>query len=335
MTLKEYCKEKRVYLVSMVVLIALMEYYLVLFDVNQFFIIYSPIFIILAFFIPLFREYRKKREFYLELKKGMEELERLYLITEIINRPGFLEGKIMYDAAKSINQNMMDEIRIYKDSIKEYKEYIEMWVHEIKTPVTNVKLMVENNRSPILTSIEEEIEQMERYIEQTLYYSRIDIVEKDYRIQRVPLKTMVYECVKENKKSLIANRFTLNLHDLEEEVYTDAKWSKFVLNQIIINAIKYRKESEASMEIFAVAKNNEVYLYISDTGIGIKIEEVGKVMDKGFVGTNGRKKEATTGMGLYICRKLMHKMHHEIAISSTEGEGTTVILTFPKDSYYL
>lgn len=335
MTVREFIKEKRVYLVAMLVAIGCIEYYLLLFAVNQFLMIYIPIFIILGYGIPLCREYIKKREFYMELKKGMEDLEQRYLIVEILNRPSFLEGKIVYDVMKDINQNMMDEIGVYKDNIKEYKEYIELWVHEIKTPVTSAKLVIENNRSPILTSIEEEIEQMEKYIEQTLYYSRIDMVEKDYRIQKVSLQSLIYDCIKDNKKSLIANRFALDLHDLELDVYTDPQWTKFVMNQIIINAIKYRKSTSASLEIYAESRMNEVRLYITDTGIGIKLEEVSKVMEKGFVGTNGRKKEATTGMGLYICKKLLHKMHHGIAISSTEGEGTTVWITFPKNSYYM
>lgn len=328
-----YLKEKRLYLICMVLFTFLIEGYLYVFEANPFLLIFIPVFILFSFVIPLLREYWKKKRFYEVLETSVDQLDRKYLFTEMVSRPDFKEGQIVYDAARNINQNMMDEIGQYRENIKDYKEYIEMWVHEIKTPITSAKLIIENNRSPILTNLEEEIEKMEEYIEQTLYYSRIDMVEKDYCIQKQSLQSLIYGCIKANKKSLIANRFQLHLHDLEVEVYTDAKWMSFIINQILVNAVKYRKEESASLEICAKKKKNEVLLYITDSGIGIKLEEVAKVMEKGFVGTNGRKKEASTGMGLYICKKLICKMNHGIEISSTEGSGTTVRITFPMNSY--
>lgn len=333
MTIKKYFIEKRWYVLAMLLVSALLELYLYIFQVNQFLLIFTPILIALSFLIPLIREFVQKKKFYERLESSIEALDHKYLFTEMMPCPEFLEGKIVYETAQQINHNMMDEIGVYKENIKAYKEYIELWVHEIKTPITTVKLMIENNRTPVLTSIEEEIEKMEAYIDQTLYYSRIDMVEQDYRIQKTSLQSIINDCIKANKKSLIANRFSIHLQDLEYEVNTDTKWIRFIINQILVNAIKYRKDTSAALEITARKEKEKVLLLITDYGIGIKEEEVDKVMEKGFVGSNGRKKEATTGMGLYICKKLIEKMHHGIAIYSTENVETTVIITFPLSSF--
>ena len=229
---------------------------------------------------------------------------------------------------------MLENVTDVKNTQKEYKEYIESWVHEIKIPITSAKLLCENNKSDITNKIDEDIEEVNNYVEQALFYARSNTVEKDYYIRKVVLKEIVNESIKKNKSSLIQEKISIDIHDLEIEVNTDNKWIVFILNQIIQNSIKYRKKENSVIEIYANQGKENVILYIKDNGIGIKQGEITRVFEKGFTGTNGRlSNKKSTGIGLYLCKKLCNKLGIGIELNSVQNEGTEVKLVFPKDSY--
>lgn len=150
-------------------------------------------------------------------------------------------------------------------------------------------MIVENNKNEVTKSIDEELDKVENYIEQALYYARSNTVEKDYYVKKVNLKDMVNESIKKNKNVLIHEKISVNIHDLDLEVNTDNKWIIFILNQIIQNSIKYKKQDKnLEIEIYAKQGKENVILYIKDNGIGIKKGEITRVFEKGFTGTNGR-----------------------------------------------
>ena len=196
-------------------------------------------------------------------------------------------------------------------------------------------MVIENNKNQATKSINEELDKIENYVEQALYYAKSNTIEKDYYIKKCMLKEMVNESIKRNKNTLIQEKIRIDLHDLENQVNTDSKWINFILNQIIQNSIKYmKKETEKEIEIYSKKGIDKVILYIADNGIGIKEEEIKKVFDKGFTGTNGRmSNKKSTGIGLYLCKKLCDKLGINIALESKENEGTTVKIIFPQNSY--
>lgn len=196
-------------------------------------------------------------------------------------------------------------------------------------------MIIENNKNEITKSIEEELTKVENYIEQALFYARSNTVEKDYYIKKVQLKDMVNESIKKNKKALIHEKISVNLHDLEYEVNTDSKWMEFILNQIVQNSIKYKKQNANSqIEIYAKKQKENVILLLKDNGIGIKQGEITRVFEKGFTGTNGRlSNKKSTGIGLYLCKKLCHKLGLQIELNSVQNEGTEVKIVFPRSSY--
>ncbi len=196
-------------------------------------------------------------------------------------------------------------------------------------------MIVENNKNEVTTSIYEELQKIENYIEQVLYYARSNTVEKDYYIKKCDLKEIVNEVIRKNKTVLIGEKISINIHDLKISVNTDSKWTVFILNQIIQNSIKYRKtEGQAEIEIYGVQGKENVILYIKDNGMGIKKGETTRVFEKGFTGTNGRRlNKKSTGIGLYLCKKLCNKLGLGIELKSAENEGTEVKLVFPNSSY--
>ena len=304
------------------------------YNVGMFIKIYIPLIIMGLYVISIIIEYFKRKKFYDNLLKMLEELDEKYLITEIIKTPNFLEGQIFKNSLEQIDKSMLENVNKYKYMTEDYKEYIELWIHEIKIPISASKMVIENNKNAITKSIDEELDKVENYIEQALFYARSNTVEKDYYIRKVFLKEIVTESIKKNKSSLIQEKISIDIHDLEIEVNTDNKWIVFILNQIIQNSIKYRKKENSVMEIYANQGKENVILYIKDNGIGIKQGEITRVFEKGFTGTNGRlSNKKSTGIGLYLCKKLCNKLGIGIELNSVQNEGTEVKLVFPKDSY--
>lgn len=311
------------------------EIFLSIYNIPNFIKIYLAVSVILMYFIGLFIEYISKSIFYKRIKNRLNELEEKYLITELVGNTNSVEEQNLKYILEETNKSMLENVNKYKYMTEDYKEYIELWIHEIKTPIAASKMIIENNKNEITKSIAEEIDEVENYIEQALYYARSNVAEKDYLVKKSKLSDIVNESIKKNKNLLIQEKISIDLQDLEIYVYTDSKWIIFTLSQIIQNSIKYmRSEENRKITIYARQNAENVVLYIEDNGIGIKPEEVVRVFEKGFTGTNGRtKNKKSTGIGLYLCKKLCDKLGIGIDISSEENIGTKVKLIFPKGSY--
>ena len=334
MDFKLFLREKASTILLLLFGLITIEIFLMAYNVGMFIKIYIPLIIIGLYMISIIIEYFKRKKFYDNLLNMLEKLDEKYLITEIIKTPNFLEGQIFKNSLEQIDKSMLENVNKYKYMTEDYKEYIELWIHEIKIPIATSKMVIENNKNAITKSIDEELDKVENYIEQALFYARSNTVEKDYYIRKVVLKEIVNESIKKNKSSLIQEKISIDIHDLEIEVNTDNKWIVFILNQIIQNSIKYRKKENSVIEIYANQGKENVILYIKDNGIGIKQGEITRVFEKGFTGTNGRlSNKKSTGIGLYLCKKLCNKLGIGIELNSVQNEGTEVKLVFPKDSY--
>lgn len=280
-------------------------------------------------------EYLVKRKFYNNILNNIDELDEKYLIAEIIKDPEFEEGKILKNFLMETNKSMLENVNKYKYLTEDYKEYIELWIHEIKIPMAVSKMVIANNKNEVTKSIDEELDKIENYIEQALFYARSNTVNQDYYIRKSNLEQIVNESIKKNKSVLIQEKISLNIHDLGLEVYTDSKWIVFILSQIIQNSTKYmRQDIQKEIEIYSKKGLENVILYIKDNGIGINKGEIQKVFEKGFTGTNGRQRnKKSTGIGLYLCKKLCYKLGIGIEINSKLNEGTELKIIFPKGTY--
>ena len=334
MSFKEFLKEKIFSVVLLIFGIITIEIFLLIYEVGMFIKLYIPIIILLLYFIGIIIEYGIKKSFYQKILSNLMALDDKFLITELVDNCSFIEGKILKEILRDSNKSMLENVNKYKHLQEEYKEYIELWIHEVKLPITSSKMLIENNRNNITNSIEEELNKIDSYIEQALFYARSNTVEKDYYIRRVGLKGIIYETLKNNKKGLIKNNIKIDLLNIDEIVYADVKWTVFILNQIISNCIKYSDKENKNIIIFSEKSQNKVFLHIKDNGLGVKKEEIKNVFEKGFTGTNGRLiNKNSTGIGLYLCRKLCDKLGLGLKLNSIEGIETELILIFPQDSY--
>lgn len=308
--------------------------------------------IALVFFLAGFIwSYIRKRDFYRQMTDNTERMDKKYLVLETVKEPDFLEGRLMYSWLYDIDKSMIEHINEYEHSQQDFKDFIEMWVHEIKLPIASLTLMCHNDREHIDKKFLTQVERLDDYADKVLYYVRSENAEKDYSFGRVPLRTVINKVAVKNKNLILENNISLNVHDVENVVNTDAKWLEFILNQIISNSIKYRKMEDAFIEIWSVKAGNELQqssdglsgiqhncknttLIIKDNGIGIKASDIANVFDKSFTGANGRLGTKSTGMGLYIAKNLCDKLGHAITIESVENEYTQVSITFAEDDFY-
>lgn len=289
--------------------------------------------LVIAYFLITFLEFYRQKKQYDEIRQAVDSMEEKYLASEILGNPGTEEGALYQEVLHDMGKAMSERINHYKREAQEYKEYIELWIHEVKIPIAAAQMIIENHKSEAAKEIEVQIKKIEGYTEQVLYYARSNEVEKDYYIKNLTLEELVNEALVNNRKELILLGTSIHLHDLQTEVKSDGKWLVFILGQLIGNSIKYVGDQPLCLEIYGKEGKEKVTLHVRDNGIGVKETEIQRVFEKGFTGSNGRSGKKSTGIGLYLCKKLCSRLGHGIELQSKEGEGCEVILTFPKSSF--
>ena len=331
MKLSEYIKDKINYILALAIYIIIISTYLRAISLT-YSTIFIVIFITLTFFVPAFLiSYYKTSKYLKNIETIMDKLPEKYLITELWQKPRGAEKLAYYKILKRANKSMLENVTDIKEKQKDYKEYIESWVHEIKIPITSAKLLCENNKTVITNKIDEDIEEVNNYVEQALFYARMDQVSNDFMIREISLNEVIKNVLARNKKIMIQNNMKVELKDVNIKCYTDEKWLEFILNQIITNSIKYRNDNNAVVKITGIQNKENIILKIKDNGIGIKKSEIDRIFDKGFTGTNGRNQTKSTGIGLYLCKRLCEGIGMEIDANSKENEYTEIVIIIPRE----
>ncbi|MBP1046861.1 sensor histidine kinase [Enterococcus sp. BWM-S5] len=224
------------------------------------------------------------------------------------------------------------------DNQQAYKDYIDSWVHEIKVPLAALHLLLDSMEDDIedeaYYQTENELIKIDEYVEQVLYYSRLDSFSRDYLIREYSLKKLVQSVVKTQANYFIQKNIHFSLVGEDQLVLTDGKWLEFIFKQLLSNALKYTPNG-GEIEVDISKDKTGVMLSLKDSGIGIPEADRHRIFDKGFTGENGRLNEQhSTGLGLYLAKSLSDKLGHQLTVASDEGKGTTLQLFFPVISYY-
>ncbi len=335
MKFSKYIKDNYLTLLLFSFIIAIIELILITFETNKQAIIGVAITAIIGCIVGIVYNFERKRKFYNKFLNDLDLLDKKYLITEMIEKPDFYEGKIIYDALYEIDKSMVERIKEYSLSIADFKEYIELWIHEVKLPLASMNLILHNHKELSDKKVVEQLKRIDDDVEQVLYYVRSENAEKDYLIKETELKKVISNVAIKNKDILLENNINFEVEVGDTKVFTDSKWLEFIINQIVSNSIKYvRDNAEHYIKITIEENNKNVILKIYDNGIGIAKSDIHKVFDKTFTGKNGRKVETSTGMGLYIVKQLCKKLGHKITIDSEENKYTEVSILFGKNDFY-
>ncbi len=334
MKFNKYVRNNFISIFIFMIMIAIIDLMLVSFKTNEQAIIGVNITAISGYILYIVYDFERRRKFYNKFLNDLELLDKKYLITEMIEKPNFYEGEILYDALYEIDKSMAEKIKEYSISMTDFKEYIEMWIHEVKLPLASINLIIHNHKELSDKKIVEQLKRIDDDVEQVLYYVRSENAEKDYLIKETDLSKVISNVAMKNKDILLENKIDFIVEVDNQRVLTDSKWLEFIVNQIVSNSIKYiRNGVEHLIKITAEENNKSIILNIYDNGIGIEKSDITKVFDKTFTGNNGRKIETSTGMGLYITKQLCKKLGHKITIDSKENEYTKVSILFNKDDF--
>ena len=273
-------------------------------------------------------DFFQQRARLLELKSILDGLDRKYLFTECVPQPKGLFERRLFDLTRLAGRDMTGAVSDAQASQREYREYVERWVHEIKAPITAARLICRELDGDTRRKLTAELSQIEAHVERALFYARAENPEQDCLFRQIELEKIAAQAIENHRSLLIQNDIRVEMENMNCAVYTDEKWAVFILGQLLQNAARYRGPKPV-ITLSAKPLGRQAQLIVHDNGIGIPAHELPRVFERGFTGSNGRIRGGSTGIGLYLCRKLAVFLELELRMDSQEGAGTTVTLTFP------
>lgn len=329
MTIFSYLESKIFYILFQISTIMIISLFLELAQIPFIYILLMVSIALLFLFGYLFFDYQIKKQKYLHIINLVDSLDEKYMIAEIIPKSSNIENKAYIHALKCACKSMNDKISYLENKNLDYQEYIESFTHEIKTPMAALSLIFDNKKDK---TYQKELDKINMYVEQILYYARSENPEKDYFIKELNLANVMHKVLLKYRVYLLDEKISVQVNNLEKTIYTDEKWLLFILSQVIQNSIKYMNKKEKKIMIEAIENKENVILNIKDNGCGMKDSDLVRVFEKGFTGSD-RTKTQSTGMGLYLSKKICHKLGLEIKISSKYNEWTEIQIIYPKSNF--
>ena len=278
-----FLEEKIMELLFQLFFLALVAFLLIFYGVDTVFVaLQAVIFISMQGFFQwcLYRRKRKTSEHIIDLA---DELEECYYIADVLPKPKEFQNEAYYYALKKACKSMNDEISKIKEDKQAYQEYVESFAHEIKIPIGALFLTFDNTKN---YTLKKETDKIFQLVEQMLYYARSENTEKDYFVKQLNLDEIMHNVILKFRHSLIDSKAAIDIHNLDNTVYTDEKWLTFILSQIMQNSIKYFDKQENRLTIYSQDNGTNILLAIEDNGCGIKASDLSRVFEKGFTGGN-------------------------------------------------
>lgn len=328
MSFRRFLFDKIPLLLSLLFLFALSSVILLLYRVPTVLLLFLLLLWAVFFAVLLYVGYRREARKIRFMEQTIDRLGPKYLIPELLPKPESMLEEAYFRLLRESCKAMTEEVGRQRAISRSYKEYMEEWVHEIKTPITAVDLICRGHPGAETERVSQELFQIRHLVEQVLYYARSEQVEKDYFIKPMLLGDAVSSALLSCRSILLDAHIALCVSDLQERVNSDEKWVVFILRQILMNAVQYRASDDPRIRIYSEAKPQYVRLIVEDNGIGIAKEDLPRVFDKGFTGRN-RSYQTSTGLGLYLCRRLCGRLGLGIRLESVPGQGTKILLDFP------
>ena len=328
MSLWKYLKERKLYFILVIFILLIVDITLfldpnlsesidTLIYINMLSILTTIIFIIMGY-----SRYKRELNQFIHNIKENSNMEDNYIDKEI----------------KSIIEEKKEEVDSLRNELEEINDYMTNWIHEVKIPISVLQMIgkrineVDSSRE-ISKQINSQVSRIDKLVEQAMYSSRAGNYNSDFLINEVDLGQVVKEVIKKNKYQFIYNKIDLQVSEINKTILTDKKWITHIIELILDNAIKY-SDIGGKIEIYLKENKKGCELHIKDYGMGIVPQDIDRIFDKGFTGQNGRKRTKSTGMGLYISKKILNKLSHDINVISKANEFCDVYITFYNLSDY-
>lgn len=332
MSFLKYLKEIKVFLI-LIVFIMIIVNTIILLDPNLSksidSLIYINILVIITsivFLIISYSTYRKK------------ENKFINLINDPNQDDNYIKDNYFYMNVMEKIEESQKEVDNLRDELEEINDYMTNWIHEVKIPISVLQIIskrineIDESRE-LSKQINTEVSRIDKLVEQAMYSSRAGNYNSDFFISEVNLEHAVKEVIKKNKYQFIYNKIDLQVGNMDKTVLSDKKWITHIIELIVDNAIKYSNMG-GKIEIYLKENKKGTELHIKDYGLGIASQDIERIFDKGFTGVNGRKRTKSTGMGLYISKKILNKLSHNIDVISIPNEFCDIYITFYNLSDY-
>lgn len=265
------------------------------------------------------------RRFALRHRQLSDALKSIRVSDEQLPPPENLIEEDYRQLIRALGEEKQRQTSAMDQRMSDMQDYFTLWAHQIKTPIAAMRLILQTKPENSAGEIEGELFRVEQYVEMVLNYLRLDSDSTDFVFKTCALDGIIRQCVRKYAKQFIRKRISLEYQGTDLQVLTDEKWLCFVIEQILSNALKYT--AAGSIRIFTQGET----LVIADTGMGIAPEDLPRVFEKGYTGYNGRTDKKATGIGLYLCKKILQKLGHGISISSEVGKGTRVSIDLSRE----
>ena len=230
---------------------------------------------------------------------------------------------------KDDNERLVNENKTLKSEMLNQKDdlnaYFLMWLHQIKTPMTVSKLLLEKPDENTTSKLKMQLMYIEQYINMAMNYLKMIDYSTDMDITQVNLDDIIKNLLKKYSLLFIHNHISLEYQSNLTYVVSDSQWLTILIEQILSNALKYTENGKISIQYL----EDKHALEIKDTGIGIRSEDIPKIFDRGYSGFNGRMNEKSSGLGLYLAKKISERLNIQIEVESKLSKGSIFRLVFP------
>lgn len=283
--------------------------------------IFLSLFILLCFLLYRLYSTWNFYEILCNEKKGLED----FLMVE----PKSREEQHYRKLVEEQHRLYLDRIVRLEDKQKQNKILIYRWVHQLKTPLSVISLIAEDKKNDLdFRKIAQSAAQIQYDLDQVLNMYKLDAIKNDFHTEKVNLHSVCKECINELKSSFITREIFPKLEVADDlEVYSDSKWLRFVLYQLLTNAIKY-SDSGKKVTVHADSTADYASLHIQDEGCGIDPRDFNRIYDLFFTGQNGRIRGESSGLGLYMVKQILDYLGHDIIVQSELGKGSTFTISF-------
>lgn len=288
-------------------------------------IIYASLLCAIVLFITMLFDFIKYQTIHQQLERLQQEID-IHLATCPISRN--LIEQDYQQILQKLNEQRLGIQNQCDQKQTEMMDYYTLWAHQIKTPIAAMRLLLQTERTPSNKELSDQLFKIEQYVEMVLGYLKIEDRSSDLVFQHYLLSDLVKQAIRKYANQFIRKNIKLELAPMEVTVLTDEKWLVFVLEQLLSNALKYTNQGTISIYL---DPHQPKTLIIQDSGIGIASEDLPRIFERGYTGYNGRMDKKATGIGLYLCQKILTKLSHQIKITSQINLGTKVMINLERN----
>lgn len=260
-----------------------------------------------------------------------KSLERIFLITNL---------KEVNIALTSTNKQLLIEKERADKANKAKINFLLLMSHEFRTPLNSImgynQLLLTSPNSHLSNKEKVQLEkmlnageQLKKMMNDMLDFVRYDNVSLTFDLKSVDMSNLIDECIDEVNYFAKSKKVSIEFENLVNniEIYTDPKRLKQVVNNILINAIKYNKKNGKIRIITNI--DNTLNVEFHDTGTGIEVDELDEIFKPFYRSPSNPPSIEGSGIGLSLSRQIINELGGNLTVTSQKDVGSSFKIQLP------